>query len=86
MSEKAKAKQLQKMLKDFVKLQPDEALGIFRVLNINLVDEEKKEVKLFEQLLSEFIDKYSTLNRRQCRTLDAIIATAALPEEKKKKK
>ena len=35
------------MLKDFVKLQPDEALGIFRVLNINLVDKEKKEVILW---------------------------------------
>ena len=85
MIEKAKSKQVEKMLKDFVKLQPDEALGIFKILNINLVNEEKKEVRSFEELLPDYIDKYVSLNRRQRRTLDAIIATAVLPEKKKKK-
>lgn len=80
MSNKIKTKQLKSFLNNLIKLKPDEVLGILKILNIPLTNEDG--VKAFDLLLADLMEKYEHLNKQQRRTLDAIINTANLPEEK----
>ena len=61
------------------KLEPIEFMGLTKILNIELYeDEEKKKPRNFETVLSEVLDKYISLPRRRRRTVLKILKSANL--------
>ena len=77
MSKEINDKQLLKFLDNIIKLSNIEFLGIINMLNIKIFeDEELKQPRDFDFLLSDLIDEYIKLNRIQRKNLDKIIAKA----------
>lgn len=76
------AKEVEKLILSLRPLEVTELLGIFRMLNI-LVTDEEGEPRPFETIISEFIDEYVKLNRNQKRNLIALIEVATEKEKKK---
>lgn len=76
------AKEVKKLILSLRPLEVTELLGIFRMLNI-LVTDENGEPRPFEIVISEFIDEYIKLNRNQRRNLIALIEVATEKEKKK---
>ena len=77
MSKEINDKQLLKFLDSITKLSSIEFLGIVNMLNIKIFeDEELKQPREFEFLISDLIDEYITLNRTQRVNLDKIINKA----------
>lgn len=85
----------EKLIREIAKLEPEEFLGVCKILGIKLVDVEeyaeenveggqsKKEVKPkeFTQLWDEVCEKVNALNRTQKRNLDKLVRAAT--KEKK---
>lgn len=80
----------EKLIREIAKLEPEEFLGICKILDVKLVDIEeyveenveggqsKKEVKPkeFTQLWDEVCEKVNGLNRTQKRNLDKLVRAA----------
>lgn len=72
-------KDLEKFMLEISKLDAMEFLGLAKIFNIGLVeDNEEKTARKFETVLSEILDKYITLSRRQRRTIMKLIKSANL--------
>lgn len=70
---------LEKFMLEVSKLNAIEFLGLAKIFNINLFeDEEGKKARNFEIILSEVLDKYITLSRRQRRSIMKIIKSSNL--------
>ena len=80
----------EKLMREIAKLEPEEFLGICKILNVKLVDIEdyveegvesgqsKVEVKPrdFTELWDEVCEKVNALNRNQKRNLDKLVRAA----------
>jgi hypothetical protein len=63
-------KDFQKFLLQVSKLDALEFLGLVRIFNIEIFkDDEKKTPREFEELLSDVLDMYVKLDRKQRRTI-----------------
>lgn len=72
-------KNLIKFVKEISKLEPIEFMGLAKILNIELVENnEKKTPRTFETVMSEIIDKYIKLSRTQRRSVMKIVKNANL--------
>jgi hypothetical protein len=72
-------KDLEKFMLEVSKLNAIEFLGLAKIFNISLFeDEEGKKARSFENILSEVLDKYITLSRRQRRSIMKIIKSSNL--------
>lgn len=70
---------IEKFMMEISKLEPIEFLGLTKIFNIGLFeDEEGKKVREFEILFSEILDKYISLSRKQRRTIMKLIKSANL--------
>lgn len=80
----------EKLIREIAKLEPEEFLGVCKILDVKLIDIEeyveenveggqsKKEVKPkeFTQLWDEVCEKVNGLNRTQKRNLDKLVRAA----------
>ena len=72
-------KNLEKFMLEISKLGPIEFLGLAKIFNIELFEDEgEKQPRDFEAVLSEVLDKYIQLSRRQRRTIMKLIKSANL--------
>ena len=85
----------EKLMREIAKLEPEEFLGVCKILDVKLIDIEeyveenveggqsKKEAKPkeFTQLWDEVCEKVNALNRTQKRNLDKLVRAAT--KEKK---
>ena len=72
-------KNLEKFMLEISKLEPIEFLGLTKIFNIDLFsDEEEKNPREFEIILSEILDKYISLSRKQRRTIMKLVKSANL--------
>ena len=72
-------KNLEKFMLEISKLEPIEFLGLTKIFNIDLFDDkEEKNPREFEIILSEILDKYISLSRKQRRTIMKLIKSANL--------
>lgn len=72
-------KNLQNFILQVSKLEAIEFLGLLKIFNIDIVNnDEEKTPKKFEELLSEVIDKYIMLSRTQRRNIMKIIKLSNL--------
>lgn len=79
MDKRPSAQDLEKLILEISKLEPIEFLGVAKVFNVELFEEgEEKKPRNFELVLSEILDKYITLTRKQRRTIMKLIKTANL--------
>ena len=67
-----------KFLLEISKLNAVEFLGVAKIFNIELFEDEGKKSRPFEVILSEILDKYISLSRRQRRTIMKTIKLANL--------
>ena len=67
-----------KFLLEISKLNAVEFLGVAKIFNIELFEDEDKKSRPFEVILSEILDKYISLSRRQRRTIMKTIKLANL--------
>ena len=68
---------LEKLMLEISKLNAVEFLGVANFFHVELVDEDKKP-RNFETILSEVLDKYILLSRRQRRNFMKLIKSANL--------
>lgn len=66
----------EKIVKELVKLEPMEFLGICTVVGVRPVDEDKDEPKEFEVLWAEVIDKIDSMSRLRKRNLERLVRAA----------
>lgn len=59
------------------KLDVMEFIGVLRILGVQIAGENNEEVRPFEEVLFEAIEKYNELSRRQQKNLDRIMRPAA---------
>lgn len=79
MDKRLSPQDIEKFMMEISKLEPIEFLGLTKIFNIGLFeDEEGKKVREFEILFSEIIDKYISLSRKQRRTIMKLIKSANL--------
>ena len=79
MDERPSTINVEKFILEISKLEHIEFLGLTRVLNVEIFEnDEKKTPRVFEIVLSEILDKYITLSRRQRRTIVKMIKSANL--------
>ena len=79
MDERPSTINVEKFILEISKLEPIEFLGVAKVFNIDLFeDNEQKTPRKFEIVMSEIIDKFITLSRRQRRTIMKMIKSANL--------
>ena len=72
-------KDLEKLILEISKLEPIEFLGVAKIFNVDLFEnDEDKKPKNFEIVLSEILDKYISLSRKQRRTIMKLIKSANL--------
>ena len=72
-------KNLEKFMLEISTLSPIEFLGLTKIFNISLFeDEEEKTPREFEIILSEVLDKYISLSRKQRRTIMKLVKSANL--------
>lgn len=77
MSRETTDKQLLNFLNQITKLSQVEFIGLARMLNIPLVqDNEEKTPREFEYIMSDLIDKYITLSKTQQKNLKKILHKA----------
>lgn len=85
MEEKKIPKNIADFLTLITKLEVGEVIGVCRILNIKLIDE-NNEPRQGEDLIVEVASKYASLNYTQRRNLKAIVEAAASKPEKQKQK
>lgn len=79
MDKRPSPKDLEKFMLEISKLGPMEFLGLAKIFNIDLFeDNEEKNPRKFETVFSEILDKYISLSRRQRRTIMKLIKSANL--------
>ena len=79
MDERPSTIDIEKFILEVSKLEPIEFFGLTKIFNINLVEEDdKKTPRKFEIVLSEILDKYIRLSRKQRRTILKMIKSANL--------
>lgn len=79
MEERPSTIDIEKFILEVSKLEPIEFFGLTKIFNINLVEEDdKKTPRKFEIVLSEILDKYIRLSRKQRRTIIKMIKSANL--------
>ena len=79
MDKRPSTKDLEKFMLEISKLDAMEFLGLVKIFNIDLFeDEEEKTPRTFETIFSEVLDKYIGLSHRQRRTIMKLIKTANL--------
>ena len=79
MDKRPSEKDLEKFMLEISKLESMEFLGLAKIFNIDLFeDEEKKTARKFETVFSEILDKYINLSRKQRRTIMKLIKSANL--------
>ena len=66
----------EKIVKELVKLEPMEFLGICTVVGVRPVDEDKGEPKEFEVLWAEVVDKIDSMSRLRKRNLESLVRAA----------
>jgi hypothetical protein len=72
-------KELEKFIIQLSKLNPIEFMGISKIFNIELYeDEEKKKPRKFEVILSEILDKYISLTPRRRKNMMNLVKSANL--------
>lgn len=70
---------IEKFILEISKLESIEFLGLTKIFNIDLFEEnEEKTPREFEIILSEILDKYISLSRTQRRTIMKLIKSANL--------
>ena len=71
-------KQLDEFLKYLTKLQPEEFLGVCRILGVKLGEQVEEEVKprAFEDVLYEVLVNFEKLNRAKRRELLQVVKAA----------
>lgn len=79
MDKRPSPKDLEKFMLEISKLEPMEFLGLAKIFNIDLFEDDKdKKPRNFETVLSEILDKYISLSRKQRRTIMKLIKSANL--------
>ena len=79
MDERPSTIDIEKFILEVSKLEPIEFFGLTKIFNINLVEEDdKKTPRKFEIVLSEILDNYIRLSRKQRRTILKMIKSANL--------
>lgn len=79
MDERPSTIDIEKFILEVSKLESIEFFGLTKIFNINLVEEDdKKTPRKFEIVLSEILDKYIRLSRKQRRTILKMIKSANL--------
>lgn len=79
MDKRPSPNEMGKFMLEISKLEPIEFLGIAKIFNISLFEDgDEKKPRKFETVLSEIMDKYITLSRRQRRTIIKLIKSANL--------
>lgn len=82
MGKQVSDKELLRFLNQVTQLSEMEFIGLARILNISLVeDNEEKTPKDFEYIISDLIDKYLTLNREKRKNLKKILHKALKDKE-----
>ena len=72
-------KELEKFIIQLSKLNPIEFMGISKIFNIELYeDEDKKKPRKFEIILSEILDKYVRLTPRRRKNMMNLVKSANL--------
>lgn len=71
-SNKTKSKELIEFLELVGRLEPIEFGGILKIMNINIIDKNKK-LRDFEDLISDLIDKFCIIGRKQKRDILKIL-------------
>ena len=66
----------EKIVKELVKLEPTEFLGVCTVVGARPVDEDKDEPKEFEVLWDEVVDKIDSMSRLRKRNLERLVRAA----------
>lgn len=66
----------EKIVKELVKLEPTEFLGVCTVVGVRPVDEDKDEPKEFEVLWAEVVDKIDSMSRLRKRNLERLVRAA----------
>lgn len=66
----------EKIVKELVKLEPMEFLGICTVVGVRPVDEDKDKPKEFEVLWAEVVDKIDSMSRLRKRNLERLVRAA----------
>ena len=66
----------EKIVKELVKLEPMEFLGICTVVGVRPIDEDKGEPKEFEVLWAEVVDKIDSMSRLRKRNLERLVRAA----------
>ena len=71
-------KQLDEFLKYLTKLQPEEFLGVCRILGVKLGEQVEEEIKprAFEDVLYEVLVNFEKLNRAKRRELLQVVKAA----------
>lgn len=79
MDKRPSPQDLEKLMLEISKLEPIEFLGVAKIFNIELFEDGKdKKPRNFEIVLSEILDKYISLSRKQRRTIMKLIKSANL--------
>lgn len=79
MNKRPSEKELEKFIIQLSKLNPIEFMGISKIFNIELYeDEEKKKPRKFEVILSEILDKYISLTPRRRKNMMNLVKSANL--------
>lgn len=65
----------EKIVKNLVKLEPAEFLGVCEIVGVRPVDENGDAIE-FEQIWSDVVDKIDQLNRVRKRNLDVLVRAA----------
>lgn len=79
MDKRPSPKDLEKLMLEISKLEPIEFLGVAKIFNLDLFEnDEDKKPRNFEIILSEILDKYISLSHRQRRTIMKLIKSANL--------
>lgn len=61
------------LLTGFSKLQPIEFIGMTKLLCTNILEEDKKTMRPFEEILSDMVKNYALAARKTRRTIDKIL-------------
>ena len=79
MDKRPSPKDLEKLMLEISKLEHIEFLGVAKIFNVELIEnDEDKKPRNFEIVLSEILDKYISLSRKQRRTIMKLIKSANL--------
>ena len=62
-----------KFINLLLKLEPVEIIGLARILCVDIIDKENKEIRDFYYILNDIIDKFNMIGRKQRREILSIL-------------